>query len=88
MLRQPRSGTRVHVVWEDCFSVDEWTTAGVLLSREPWKVDVVGWFLGRTKSKAWVISSGVTTDTNGGVQGGCTWVVPQPMIRSWEAIDQ
>lgn len=82
MLRRPATGTRIHIVWEDCFTVDPWTAVADLLEKKPWTVDVLGWFLGRTADKLWMVAGGLDRD----ISAAATWFIPEPMIRSWHAV--
>ncbi len=82
----PEVGTRIEVLWADCFTVDSWTDYPTLLGKRLPTIATTGYFLGRTDDGCWVVSSGLSLDGDE-VSGGATWFIPSPMITSWESTE-
>lgn len=80
----PTLHQRIEVAWADCYTVDAWTGVDALLLKKMPTIKSVGFFLGVTLDKCWVVTSGLIV-TEGETSGGATWFIPKKMIQGWGA---
>lgn len=77
-------GQIVLVWWEDCHSVDAWTSIPDLLQTYSPSVQTVGVFVGTNRSKEWVLVTGLGDFEP--QAGGASWCIPPRMIRRWKRL--
>lgn len=84
-MKKPKPGQVIVVRWTDCWTHDSWEAISDLLQRRDPVVETFGVFAGVSVSGSWVITSGLLSDDDKGLNHGAgTWYIPAGMVSDWE----